>query len=49
MDLHNMRNQFIDFFPKLIHQLKSCTVFEELPGMQDWIEKVSHYLYSYKI
>jgi hypothetical protein len=40
MNSHNMRSQFINFFPELIHRLKSCTVFGELPGMQNWIEKV---------
>ncbi len=34
------KEQFLEFYPELLQQLKSSPVLQELPDMQKWIEKV---------
>lgn len=35
-----LKQEFFNFYPKLLNQLKSSRTLEELPLMRDWVEKV---------
>lgn len=35
----DVKQEFCNFYPKLLTQLKTSSSFEELPMMQKWIEQ----------
>lgn len=35
-----VKDKFMGFFPELLDQLKQSPALQELPAMQEWIEKV---------
>lgn len=39
--------QFLDFFPELLGIMKNLPLLEELPEMQEWVEKVSYNCTTY--